>query len=157
MEGLDEVKSYSQDYITWLSFAGLRKVTNDMKTKYRTDRVGTVPASSSKDTHVSDRAITAVVKVGSPKFELQMDRKWVALPLIHKVIWSIPCREKLWNTTVFLYFSKCSWSSNKRAIYKCCFKMTISSIPPTYICYWSIPFLSFYMCYLSIPFLSYSI
>jgi len=53
--------------------AGLRKVTDDMKTKNRTDRSGVV-GSSVKESQASARAVP---KVGPPKLELQMGRKWV--------------------------------------------------------------------------------
>ena len=53
--------------------AGLRKVTDDMKSKNRTDRSGVV-ASTAKQSHAGSQAIS---KVGPPKFELQMGRKWV--------------------------------------------------------------------------------
>ncbi|KAK8698992.1 hypothetical protein V6N13_115091 [Hibiscus sabdariffa] len=51
--------------------AGLKKVTADMKTKNRTDRTGVVSASE-KETHSS----SSFSKVGPPKLELQMGRKW---------------------------------------------------------------------------------
>ncbi|KAL5055511.1 hypothetical protein RYX36_036193 [Vicia faba] len=54
--------------------AGLRKVTDDMKTKNRTERAGIVGGSTVKESHAGSRA---VAKVGPPKFELQMGRKWV--------------------------------------------------------------------------------
>eukprot|EP00250_Pteridium_aquilinum_P002137 c12340_g1_i1 orf=342-1844(-) len=59
--------------------SGLRKVTADMKTKNRADRTGAVPAGSSlKGDNSNDNvSATASVKVTPPKFELQMDRKWV--------------------------------------------------------------------------------
>ncbi|XP_071691792.1 cyclase-associated protein 1-like [Rutidosis leptorrhynchoides] len=53
--------------------AGLRKVTNDMKTKNRADRAGFVSAGE-KEVRAS---VPSVSKVGRPKFELQMGRKWV--------------------------------------------------------------------------------
>ncbi|MCO5613477.1 hypothetical protein L7F22_067754 [Adiantum nelumboides] len=58
--------------------SGLKKVTADMKAKNRTDRSGAVPApsGSAKDIDAS-AAATASVKEAPPKFELQMDRKWV--------------------------------------------------------------------------------
>ncbi|KAL4555645.1 hypothetical protein LXL04_038270 [Taraxacum kok-saghyz] len=55
--------------------AGLRKVTDDMKSKNRTDRPGLVSASADKEVHKSAPAASA--KVGPPKFELVMGRKWV--------------------------------------------------------------------------------
>ncbi|KAL6951896.1 hypothetical protein U1Q18_047874 [Sarracenia purpurea var. burkii] len=51
--------------------AGLRKVTDDMKTKNRTDRTGIVGASE-KESHGSSRSFS---KAGPPKLELQMGRK----------------------------------------------------------------------------------
>ncbi|KAF8406428.1 hypothetical protein HHK36_008515 [Tetracentron sinense] len=53
--------------------AGLRKVTGDMKTKNRTDRTGVV-GTSEKEARTSSPSFS---KVGPPKLELQMGRKWV--------------------------------------------------------------------------------
>ncbi|OEL29514.1 Cyclase-associated protein 1 [Dichanthelium oligosanthes] len=59
--------------------AGLRKVTDDMKTKNRADRSGVVssiaaaPAAPEK----TSRAGSFSFKSGPPKLELQMGRKWV--------------------------------------------------------------------------------
>ncbi|KAB2635672.1 cyclase-associated protein 1 [Pyrus ussuriensis x Pyrus communis] len=53
--------------------SGLRKVTDDMKTKNRADRTGVV-GTHEKESRMSS---PAVAKVGTPKFELQMGRKWV--------------------------------------------------------------------------------
>ncbi|KAI4318356.1 hypothetical protein MLD38_032072 [Melastoma candidum] len=53
--------------------SGLRKVTDDMKTKNRADRTGVI-AASEKEVRTSQPAIS---KAGPPKFELQMGRKWV--------------------------------------------------------------------------------
>ncbi|KAL7246709.1 hypothetical protein ACSBR2_001756 [Camellia fascicularis] len=52
---------------------GLRKVTDDMKTKNRADRTGIVGANE-KESHVNSPSIS---KTGPPKLELQMGRKWV--------------------------------------------------------------------------------
>ncbi|KAL6218586.1 hypothetical protein ACLB2K_011796 [Fragaria x ananassa] len=52
--------------------SGLRKVTDDMKTKNRADRTGVV-GTQEKESHTSAPAVS---KVGPPKFELQMGRKW---------------------------------------------------------------------------------
>ncbi|KAG0472003.1 hypothetical protein HPP92_016549 [Vanilla planifolia] len=52
--------------------AGLRKVTDDMKSKNRTDRTGAVCASEKEPRANS----LSVPKSASPKFELQMGRKW---------------------------------------------------------------------------------
>lgn len=52
--------------------AGLRKVTDDMKTKNRADRTGIVGAAE-KETGTSSRSFS---KAGPPKLELQV-RKWV--------------------------------------------------------------------------------
>ncbi|KAF5443958.1 hypothetical protein F2P56_036471 [Juglans regia] len=52
--------------------AGLRKVTDDMKTKNREDRAGVVGASEKGRTSTSTFS-----KSGPPKLELQMGRKWV--------------------------------------------------------------------------------
>ncbi|GAA0159320.1 actin or actin-binding cytoskeletal protein [Lithospermum erythrorhizon] len=52
--------------------SGLRKVTDDMKTKNRADRTGVVPVLEKED-----RASAPVIsKTLPPKFELQMGRKW---------------------------------------------------------------------------------
>lgn len=53
--------------------AGLRKVTDDMKTKNRTDRAGVVTASEKE----SRTGSFSSSKTGTPKLELQMGRKWV--------------------------------------------------------------------------------
>ncbi|KAK1423877.1 hypothetical protein QVD17_19186 [Tagetes erecta] len=53
--------------------AGLKKVTNDMKTKNRTDRAGLV-SSVEKETR---KSVPSAAKVGPPKLELVMGRKWV--------------------------------------------------------------------------------
>ncbi|KAL8205244.1 hypothetical protein R6Q57_008795 [Mikania cordata] len=53
--------------------AGLKKVTDDMKTKNRTDRAGFV-SSGEKEAH---KSLPSAAKVGPPKFELVMGRKWV--------------------------------------------------------------------------------
>ncbi|CAI9104507.1 OLC1v1003192C2 [Oldenlandia corymbosa var. corymbosa] len=53
--------------------SGLRKVTDDMKTKNRTDRTGVVSAGE-KEARPSSSSFS---KVGPPKLELQMGRKWV--------------------------------------------------------------------------------
>ncbi|KAG6709523.1 hypothetical protein I3842_06G136500 [Carya illinoinensis] len=52
--------------------AGLRKVTDDMKTKNREDRTGVVGTSEKGRTDTSTFS-----KSGPPKLELQMGRKWV--------------------------------------------------------------------------------
>ncbi|KAK6916571.1 Adenylate cyclase-associated CAP, C-terminal [Dillenia turbinata] len=54
--------------------AGLRKVTDDMKTKNRTDRTGVVSAGVKEAPPTSKPSFS---KVGPPKLELQMGRKWV--------------------------------------------------------------------------------
>ncbi|KAM6563179.1 hypothetical protein CsatB_023177 [Cannabis sativa] len=53
--------------------SGLRKVTDDMKTKNRAERTGVV-GSSEKETRTSAPSFS---KAGPPKLELQMGRKWV--------------------------------------------------------------------------------
>ncbi|CAK7329709.1 unnamed protein product [Dovyalis caffra] len=53
--------------------SGLRKVTNDMKTKNRAERTGVVGASE-KEGRTSAPSFS---KTGPPKLELQMGRKWV--------------------------------------------------------------------------------
>ncbi|KAK4835748.1 hypothetical protein QYF36_014031 [Acer negundo] len=53
--------------------AGLRKVTDDMKAKNRADRTGVVAASKKEGRTASP----SFSKVGPPKLELQMGRKWV--------------------------------------------------------------------------------
>lgn len=55
--------------------AGLKKVTDDMKTKNRTDRAGFV-STGDKEVQKSKSASSAA-KVGPPKLELVMGRKWV--------------------------------------------------------------------------------
>ncbi|WOL16985.1 hypothetical protein Cni_G25773 [Canna indica] len=52
--------------------AGLRKVSDDMKTKNRADRISVV-ATVEKGGHASTSATSKI----PPKFELQMGRKWV--------------------------------------------------------------------------------
>ncbi|XP_061363574.1 cyclase-associated protein 1-like isoform X2 [Gastrolobium bilobum] len=59
---------------------GLRKVTDGMKTKNRTDRTGIV-GTREKESHAGSHAIS---KVGPPKFELQMGRKWAVENQIEK-------------------------------------------------------------------------
>ncbi|KAL2490708.1 Cyclase-associated protein 1 [Abeliophyllum distichum] len=51
--------------------AGLRKVTNDMKTKNRADRTGVVSVGEK-----GHGGAPSLSKAGPPKFELQMGRKW---------------------------------------------------------------------------------
>jgi adenylyl cyclase-associated protein len=53
------------------NIVGLRKVTDDMKTKNRVDRSGVVGASE-KEGRTSARSFS---KAGPPKLELQMGRK----------------------------------------------------------------------------------
>ncbi|KAL3621237.1 F-actin-capping protein subunit alpha [Castilleja foliolosa] len=53
--------------------SGLRKVTDDMKTKNRADRSGVVAAAEKQ----SRAGSPAFSKTGPPKLELQMGRKWV--------------------------------------------------------------------------------
>ncbi|XP_050235047.1 cyclase-associated protein 1 [Mercurialis annua] len=53
--------------------AGLRKVTNDMKSKNRADKTGVVSAGE-KEVRTSTSSFS---KAGPPKLELQMGRKWV--------------------------------------------------------------------------------
>eukprot|EP01018_Ginkgo_biloba_P002006 Gb_04306 [translate_table: standard] len=54
---------------------GLKKVTNEMKTKNRCDRSGAVTVGTRKNT--SGTSGPAFSKAGPPKLELQMGRKWV--------------------------------------------------------------------------------
>ena len=56
-------------------YSGLKKVTDDMKSKNRTDRAGVV-SSSVKESQVSSSNISRTVP---PKLELQMGRKWEIL------------------------------------------------------------------------------
>lgn len=56
-----------------LYLIGLRKVTDDMKTKNRTDKTGIVGISE-KESRAGSHAVS---KVGPPKLELQMGRKYV--------------------------------------------------------------------------------
>lgn len=53
------------------SLTGLRKVTDDMKSKNRADRSGVVNVAE-KESRVSSSAFS---KSGPPKLELQMGRK----------------------------------------------------------------------------------
>ncbi|KAJ7978370.1 Adenylyl cyclase-associated protein [Quillaja saponaria] len=53
--------------------AGLKKVTDGMKTKNRTDRTGIV-GTAEKESRVNSPSFS---KAGPPKLELQMGRKWV--------------------------------------------------------------------------------
>lgn len=55
--------------------SGLRRVTDDMKTKNRTDRSGAVPAVAPKPKPAAAAATGAAAK--PPIFELQQARKWV--------------------------------------------------------------------------------
>ncbi|XP_027354339.1 cyclase-associated protein 1-like [Abrus precatorius] len=61
--------------------AGLKKVTDDMKTKNRTDRTGIV-GTSEKESRAASSHVSS--KTGPPKFELQMGRKWVVENQIEK-------------------------------------------------------------------------
>ncbi|EEC76093.1 hypothetical protein OsI_13337 [Oryza sativa Indica Group] len=59
---------------------GLRKVTDDMKTKNRSDRSGVVSSSTAAPAAAPEktsRAGSFSFKSGPPKLELQMGRKWV--------------------------------------------------------------------------------
>lgn len=53
---------------------GLRRVTDDMKTKNRADRSGAVPAGPSSQKKDAGQP-AASARAGTPKFELQQDRK----------------------------------------------------------------------------------
>lgn len=80
--------------------AGLRKVTDDMKTKNRADRAGFVSAGE-KEVRAT---VPSVSKVGPPKFELQMGRKWVVENQIGKKDLSIDkCDSK---QTVYIFGCK---------------------------------------------------
>jgi adenylyl cyclase-associated protein len=59
--------------------AGLRKVTDDMKTKNRADRSGVVSSTAAAPAapEKTSRAGSFSFKSGPPKLELQMGRKWV--------------------------------------------------------------------------------
>ncbi|CAL9021973.1 unnamed protein product [Prunus brigantina] len=59
---------------------GLRKVTDDMKTKNRADRTGIV-GTQEKESHTSSPSFS---KAGPPKLELQMGRKWAVEKQIGK-------------------------------------------------------------------------
>lgn len=54
-------------------YAGLKKVTDDMKTKNRADRSGAVPAGNTPEKGSPAAPVKAVVK--KPVFELQLGRK----------------------------------------------------------------------------------
>jgi adenylyl cyclase-associated protein len=56
--------------------AGLKKVTDDMKTKNRLDRSGAVPAGSAPSEKALTASTAASTKKGTPKCELD-GRKWV--------------------------------------------------------------------------------
>lgn len=56
-------------------FAGLRKVTDDMKTKNRADRTGVVNVSEKEGQEQGRVSSPSVSKAAPPKFELQMGRK----------------------------------------------------------------------------------
>lgn len=58
------------DFFFW-ECLGLRKVTDDMKTKNRADRSGVISAGE-KEGRVSSPSFS---KAGPPKLELQMGRK----------------------------------------------------------------------------------
>nr|CAD1832857.1 unnamed protein product [Ananas comosus var. bracteatus] len=60
--------------------AGLKKVTDDMKTKNRTDRIGVV-ATTEKASRSGSFSFN---RVGPPKLELQMGRKWAVENQISK-------------------------------------------------------------------------
>ncbi|XP_024979484.1 cyclase-associated protein 1 [Cynara cardunculus var. scolymus] len=80
--------------------AGLRKVTDDMKTKNRADRAGFVSAGEEE----VRSTVPSVSKVGPPKFELQMGRKWVVENQIGKKDLSIDkCDSK---QTVYIFGCK---------------------------------------------------
>ncbi|KAK9060375.1 hypothetical protein SSX86_021079 [Deinandra increscens subsp. villosa] len=80
--------------------AGLKKVTDDMKTKNRTDRAGFVSAGE-KEVRAS---VPSASKVVPPKFELQMGRKWVVENQIGKKDLSIDkCDSK---QTVYIFGCK---------------------------------------------------
>ncbi|GKV21162.1 hypothetical protein SLEP1_g31167 [Rubroshorea leprosula] len=70
----DGMAAVFQDISSGNITAGLRKVTADMKTKNRTDRTGIVPVTE-KETPASSSY--SVSKIGPPKLELHMGRKWV--------------------------------------------------------------------------------
>lgn len=59
--------------------SGLRKVTDDMKTKNRADRSGVVnsTAATAPAPEKTSRGASFAFKSGPPKLELQMGRKWV--------------------------------------------------------------------------------
>lgn len=68
-------------------FAGLRKVTDDMKTKNRSDRSGVVSSSTAAPAAAPEktsRAGSFSFKSGPPKLELQMGRKWASPWLLNK-------------------------------------------------------------------------
>jgi len=58
---------------------GLRKVTDDMKTKNRTDRSGAVPAAAKPPAAAvpTARAAGGAKPRGPPRLELEGGRKWV--------------------------------------------------------------------------------
>jgi hypothetical protein len=64
-------------------FAGLKKVTDDMKTKNRADRSGAVPAGSAPSEKAASTLATP--KIGTPKCELD-GRKYVSSYLLLSVV-----------------------------------------------------------------------
>ncbi|KAK5837887.1 hypothetical protein PVK06_006614 [Gossypium arboreum] len=56
--------------------AGLRKVTDDMKAKNRTDRTGVVSTGEKQTSSTPSTTTPTIKKVAPPKLELQMGRKW---------------------------------------------------------------------------------
>lgn len=62
-------------------FTGLKKVTDDMKTKNRVDRSGAVPAGSAPSEKAPTASTAASTKKGTPKCELD-GRKYVSSLLV---------------------------------------------------------------------------
>eukprot|EP00878_Enallax_costatus_P031269 GHUV01034183.1.p1 GENE.GHUV01034183.1~~GHUV01034183.1.p1 ORF type:complete len:432 (+),score=154.97 GHUV01034183.1:2250-3545(+) len=56
--------------------SGLRKVTDDMKAKNRTDRSGVVPTGPAAAKPAAPRSASQAA-TGPPRFELEQERKWV--------------------------------------------------------------------------------
>lgn len=74
-----QIMMFSNNY--QIFFAGLRKVTDDMKTKNRADRSGAVPAGSAPSEKITDASTAASPKIGTPKCELD-GRKYASLRFI---------------------------------------------------------------------------
>eukprot|EP00252_Welwitschia_mirabilis_P011087 TRINITY_DN24922_c0_g1_i1.p1 TRINITY_DN24922_c0_g1~~TRINITY_DN24922_c0_g1_i1.p1 ORF type:complete len:484 (+),score=108.89 TRINITY_DN24922_c0_g1_i1:371-1822(+) len=82
--------------------SGLRKVSDDMKTKNRTDKSGVIPVGNVKEKSVTSGS--SFSKTGPPRLELQMGRKWVVENQIGKKDLSIDDCEP--RQSVYIYGCK---------------------------------------------------